>query len=216
MGKQITVIGGGSSSFVPPLIRRLIDSDTLNDSTLTLMDAIPDRAEVMAELARKVIESERSRLQVRSCPDQREALTGAEFVICAISVGGMSAWENDMEIPERYGLIMHVADSIGPGGIMRALRNAPVLRDVARDVSQVAPGAWIFNYTNPTTVEALAMRTVPGVNVVSLCSCNQYVSSAEWLGLQAGVAPEQIAMPPVVAGLNHCAAVIQLRLRDGS
>jgi alpha-galactosidase len=216
MGKQITVIGGGSSSFVPPLIRRLIDSDTLNDSTLTLMDAIPDRAEVMAELARKVIESERSRLQVRSCPDQREALTGAEFVICAISVGGMSAWENDMEIPARYGLIMHVADSIGPGGIMRALRNAPVLRDVARDVSQVAPGAWIFNYTNPTTVEALAMRTVPGVNVVSLCSCNQYVSSAEWLGLQAGVAPEQIAMPPVVAGLNHCAAVIQLRLRDGS
>jgi alpha-galactosidase len=216
MGKRITVIGGGSSSFVPPLVRRLIESDTLNDATLTLMDVNSGRLEVMAELARKVVESEGSRLRIRSSTDQRESLTGADFVICAISVGGMTAWENDMEIPARYGLIMHVADSIGPGGIMRALRNAPVLRDVARDVSQVAPGARIFNYTNPTTVEALAMGTVPGVKVTSLCSCNHYVSSAAWLAEQAGVAPGQIAMPPVVAGLNHCAAVTELRLRDGS
>lgn len=215
MGKQITMIGGGSSSFVPPLVRRLIESDILNDATLTLMDANAERVDVMAKLANKVIESEGSKLQVRSTTDQRKALTGADFVICAISVGGMSAWENDMEIPARYGLVMHVADSIGPGGIMRAMRNAPVSRDVARDVSEVAPDAFVFNYTNPTTVEGLAMLTVPGVKAISLCSCNAAPSSAEWLAYQAGVEADQIAMPPIVGGLNHCAAITALRLRDG-
>lgn len=216
MAKRITMIGGGSSSFVPPLVRRLIESDILNDATLTLMDTNAERVDVMAKLAAKVIESEGSELTVRSTTDQREALTGADFVICAISVGGMSAWENDMEIPGRYGLIMHVADSIGPGGIMRALRNAPVSRDVARDVSEVAPDAFVFNYTNPTTVEGLAMLTVPGVKAISLCSCNAAPSSAAWLAYQAGVEADRIAMPPVVGGLNHCAAITQLRLRDGT
>lgn len=216
MGKRITVVGGGSSSFVPSLLRRLIESSMLSDVTLMLMDTSAERLEVMAKLAQKVVDGEGSKLQIRSSTDQREALTGADFVICAISVGGMTAWENDMEIPGRHGLIMHVADSIGPGGIMRALRNVPVLRDVARDVSEVAPDAWIFNYTNPTAVEARAMLTVPGVKVTSLCSCNGYVSSAEWLAHEAGVAPEDIAMPPVVAGLNHCAGVTDLRLRDGT
>lgn len=216
MGKRITMIGGGSSSFVPPLVRRLIESDILDDATLTLMDTNADRVEVMAKLAGKVIESEGSRLQVRASTDQRAALTNADFVICAISVGGMTAWENDMEIPARYGLIMHVADSIGPGGIMRAMRNAPVSRDVARDVSEVAPDAWVFNYTNPTTVEGLAMLTVPGVKAVSLCSCSVAPSSAGFLAWQAGVAVDDIAMPPIVGGLNHCAAITELRLKDGT
>jgi alpha-galactosidase/6-phospho-beta-glucosidase family protein len=210
------MIGGGSSSFVPPLVRRLIESDILNDATLTLMDTNAEHVDVMDKLAKKVIESEESKLSVRSTTNQREALTGADFVICAISVGGMSAWENDMEIPARYGLVMHVADSIGPGGIMRAMRNAPVSRDVARDVSEVAPDAFVFNYTNPTTVEGLAMLTVPGVKAISLCSCSVAPSSPGFLAWQAGVSPEEIAMPPVVGGLNHCAAITELRLLDGT
>jgi alpha-galactosidase len=213
--KNITMIGGGSSSFVTPLLRRLIESSVLNDSTLTLMDVDADRLAVMEKLGQKVVESEGSPLKVRATTDMREAITGSDFVISAISVGGMTAWEHDMEIPGKYGVVMHVADSIGPGGIMRTLRNAPVSRDVAQIVAEVAPDAWIFNYTNPTAVEGMAMRTVPDVNVVSLCSCNAHVKSPEWLAEQAGVAPEEIAMPPVVGGLNHCAGVMELRLRDG-
>jgi alpha-galactosidase len=213
--KNITMIGGGSSSFVPPLLRRLIESSVLNNSTLTLMDVDADRLAVMEKLGHKVVESESSPLKVRATTDMREAITGADFVISAISVGGMTAWEHDMEIPGKYGVVMHVADSIGPGGIMRTLRNAPVSRDIAQTVAEVAPGAWIFNYTNPTAVEGMAMRTVPGANVVSLCSCNVHVKSPEWLAEQIGVAPDEIAMPPVVGGINHCAGVMELRLRDG-
>ncbi|MEP6641100.1 MAG: alpha-glucosidase/alpha-galactosidase, partial [Gaiellales bacterium] len=158
MRKNVTIIGGGSSSFVPLLLRRLISSQVLGDASVTLMDVDERRLGVMQELGEKLIDGEGSALTVRSTLDQRESLVGADFVIAAISVGGFDAWAGDLEIPGRYGLVMHVADSVGPGGIMRAFRNAPVLAEVAQNVAEVAPDAYIFNYTNPAPTEALAMR----------------------------------------------------------
>src|SRR5581483_312819 len=217
MPHKVTIIGGGSSSFVPVLLRRLIQSESLCDSTVTLMDIDERRLGVMQELGDKLVEGESSPLRVRSTLDQREALSGADFVIAAISVGGMDAWAQDLEIPGRYGLVMHVGDSVGPGGVMRALRNIPVLASVARDVAEVAPDAYVFNYTNPAPTEAMAMRAAaPGVQTFALCSCTGHPSSAEWLAEQAGVEPGRIAMPPVVGGINHCASVLRLRLTDGT
>ena len=216
MAFKVTIIGGGSSSFVPVLLRRLIQSGPLRDATVALMDIDERRLGVMQELGDRLVAGEESPLRVTSSLDQREALAGADFVIAAISVGGFDAWAQDMEIPGRYGLVMHVADSVGPGGIMRALRNAPVLAEVARNVAEVAPDAHVFNYTNPAPTEALAMRAAaPAARTYALCSCTGHPSSAEWLAEQAGVEPGEIAMPPVVAGINHCASVTELRLRDG-
>ena len=112
---------------------------------------------------------------------------------------------------------MPIGDSLGPGGIMRAFRNAPALAQVARNAAEVARDPYIFNYTNPAPIEALAMRTAaPSVKSFGLCSCAAHASSPEWLARQAGVKPEQIAMPPVVAGINHCASIQSLRLVDGT
>jgi alpha-galactosidase len=217
MPVKVTIVGGGSSSFVPLLIRRLMQSPVLTGAEVSLMDVDEGRLGVMQSLATKLIESEGSALRVRSTTDQRESLVGADFVIAAISVGGMDAWANDLEIPGRHGIVMHVADSVGPGGILRAFRNAPVLAEVARNCADVAPDAWVFNYTNPAPVEALAMRAAaPQVRSYALCSCTGHPSSPEWLAEQAGVEPGRIAMPPVVAGINHCAAVVALRLSDGT
>ena len=217
MGKKVTIIGGGSSSFVPVLLRRLMTNQVLGDSTVTLMDIDQGRLDTMQRLGEKLIEGEGSALRVESTTDQREALAGADFVIAAISVGGFDAWANDLEIPARYGIVMHVADSVGPGGIMRAMRNIPVLAEVARNVAEVAPDAYVFNYTNPAPTEAMAMRrAAPSVKTFALCSCTGHPGSAEWLAGEAGVAADQIAMPPVVGGINHCASVQQLRLVDGT
>ncbi|MFN8150211.1 MAG: hypothetical protein U0R24_03655 [Solirubrobacterales bacterium] len=215
MSTKVTMIGGGSSSFVPPLLRRFIRSEELGDAHVELMDVDEARLDTMVKLAGKLIEAEGSPLKVTGTLDQREALRGTDFVIAAISVGGMDAWAEDIEIPARYGIFMNVCDSVGPGGIFRTLRNAPILESVARDVAEVAPGARIFNYTNPAPVEALAMLTVPGAEVISLCSCTQHPASVEWLARQAGVEPELVEMPPLVGGINHCAGVTELRLRDG-
>jgi alpha-galactosidase len=216
MGVKITVIGGGSSSFVPALIRRLIQSELLGDATLTLMDIDEERVRTMEALAQKLIDSAGSELQVQATLDRRESLTGADFVIVTIASGGMDAWEKDIEIPAKYGLVMHVADSIGPGGIMRALRNVPTLAAVAREVREVAPNALLFNYSNPASPMAMAMATVPEVRSLSLCSCTAAPASPQWLAWNCGVDPEEIAMPAVVAGINHCASVIELRLKDGT
>ena len=217
MATKVTIIGGGSSSFVPLLVRRLMQSPVLGSSQVTLMDVDEGRLSVMQSLADKLIANEHSELRVTSTTDQRASLSGADFVIAAISVGGMDAWANDLEIPGRHGIVMHVGDSVGPGGIMRAFRNAPVLADVARNAAEVAPDAWVFNYTNPAPIEALAMRAAaPQVRSYALCSCTGHPSSREWLAHQAGVEPDRIAMPPVVAGINHCASIQQLRLTDGT
>ncbi|HET8804857.1 MAG TPA: hypothetical protein VFM47_00200 [Gaiellales bacterium] len=217
MATKVTIIGGGSSSFVPLLVRRLMQSPVLGSSQVTLMDVDEGRLGVMQSLADKLIANESSELRVTSTTDQRASLAGADFVIAAISVGGMDAWANDLEIPGRHGIVMHVGDSVGPGGIMRAFRNAPVLADVARNAAEVAPDAWVFNYTNPAPIEALAMRAAaPQVRSYALCSCTGHPSSREWLAHQAGVEPGRIAMPPVVAGINHCASIQQLRLTDGT
>src|SRR5690349_12861954 len=96
VGHKVTIIGGGSSSFVPVLLRRLIQSESLGASTVTLMDVDEGRLGVMQELGDKLVAGEGSSLQVRSTLDQRESLVGADFVIAAISVGGMDAWANDL------------------------------------------------------------------------------------------------------------------------
>ena len=141
MRKKITVIGGGSSTFVPQLMRLFIGSEVLKGSTLTLMDIDARRLEVMDRLCRILVEKEEADFGIESTTDQRESLIDADFVITAISVGGMDAWEKDIEIPARYGIYMAIADSIGPGGIMRALRHIPVLASVVDDLSEVAPQA---------------------------------------------------------------------------
>jgi alpha-galactosidase len=215
MSVTIAVIGGGSSMFVPGLIRRLIEIPCFDGAELRLMDIDASRAAVMRDLGTQLAAAEGRALHITATTDQRAALRGADFAIVAISVGGMGAWENDIEVPARYGVFMHIADSIGPGGIFRALRNTPVVASVVRDLADVSPGAMVFNYTNPASANAIAMAASSPVRSVSLCSCSPLPSDRGWLAAQAGVAEDEIDLPLRVGGINHCTGIMSLRLRDG-
>jgi alpha-galactosidase len=213
---KITIIGGGSSTFVPQLMRLFIGSDVLRGSTITLMDVDAHRLEVMHRLCSLLVAREEAALSIESTTNQREALVGADHVITAISVGGMDAWEKDIEIPARHGVYMTIADSVGPGGIMRALRHIPVLAGVVDDVAEVAPEAWVFNYTNPVTSIVTALRRHrPAVKTLGLCSCPSITRNARYLADWAGVEPDQVLLPAPAAGLNHCAFMLDVRLIDG-
>lgn len=216
MSRKVTVIGGGSSMFVPVLLRQILTAPSLRGATVTLMDVDPERLAPMVALAAALAAAEDPELTVESSTDRRAALAGADFVIVAISVGGMDAWERDIEIPGRHGIFMQIADSIGPGGIARALRHVPVLQEICRDVAEICPDAWVINYTNPASVNTMAMQSVAGVRSVSLCSCIAYLESPEWLGAVTGVDPDELMLPPVVGGINHCAGITEMRRRDGS
>jgi alpha-galactosidase len=216
MNKKITVIGGGSSTFTPQLMRLFVESEVLRGSTITLMDIDTHRLETMDRLCNLLVENEQADLTIESTTDQRESLVGADFVITTISVGGMDAWEKDIEIPAKYGIYMTIADSVGPGGIMRALRHIPVLASVVADVGEVAPDAWVFNYTNPVTSIITALRRHrPDVKSVGLCSCPSITRNPRYLSDWAGVEPDEVALPAPAAGLNHCAFMTDVRLVDG-
>lgn len=215
MGKKVTIIGGGSSMFVPTLLRKILSAPALSGATVCLMDIDAGRLGTMAALAKALVTAENADLHIESTTDQRASLTGADFVIVAISVGGMAAWESDIEIPAKYGVFMQVADSIGPAGMMRAFRNAPVLASVTRDLAVVSPDAWVFNYSNPAPVLAMAMLSTPSVRSVSLCSCTFLSACTPWMAMLTELDAEDFVVPSVVGGINHCAAILQLRLRDG-
>ena len=216
MPSKITIIGGGSSTFVPQLMRLFLGSQVLEGSTISLMDIDPQRLQTMDTLCRRLVEMDGNKLKIVSTGDQRESLDGADFVITAISVGGMDAWEKDIEIPAKHGIYMPIADSIGPGGMMRAFRHIPVLASVCQDLDELSPDAIIFNYSNPATANTMAMRWVSSVASFGLCTCSSIPRSAMYLAGQAGLEEKELLVPAPAAGLNHCAAVISLSLADGS
>jgi alpha-galactosidase len=211
----IAVVGGGSSMFVPGVVRRMLEIDAFDGAELRLMDVDPKRLGVMVDLARQLARAEGRQLSVTGTSDQRAALDGVTFAIVAISVGGMAAWESDIEIPARHGVFMHIADSIGPGGIFRSLRNTPVVASVARDLAELSPDAILFNYTNPASANAMAMAQVPGIRSLSLCSCSPYPFQRRWLADLIGVDESEVIIPTTVGGINHCTGIMSLRLRDG-
>jgi alpha-galactosidase len=212
MPHNITLIGGGSSTFTPVLMKLFIESQSLRGSTITLMDIDRRRLQVMEQLCTHLVRKTGAHLEVRSTTDRRESLEGADFVITSISVGGMDAWEHDIEIPAKYGIFMTTADSIGSGGIMRAWRHIPALAAVCRDLEEVSPDAWVLNYTNPATSIAIALRRASRVKVVSLCSGSCYPRTGAHIH---GLDPADLMLPAPAAGLNHCTAVPALRFKDG-
>ena len=105
---KITIIGGGSSTFTPLLMRLFIESEVLSGSTITLMDINEHRLKVMESLSKHLIKKEKADLRIEATTNQRESLVDADFVITAIAVGGNDAWEVDIELPAKYGIYMPV------------------------------------------------------------------------------------------------------------
>jgi alpha-galactosidase len=215
MGYKITIIGGGSSIFTPQLIALFIKSKHLSGSNVTLMDINPQRLELMDVLSKQLVEKTGSDLKIESTTDRRQSLVDADFVIAAISVGGFDAWENDIEIPAKYGVYQPIGDSVGPGGMMRAFRHVLPMVEICKDLEQVSPHAWVFNYTNPATALCWAMSQESKIKVVSLCTNTVYLRNEKFMANWVGVKPDQVILPPPAAGINHCAGIIEWHLKDG-
>src|SRR5207245_7437960 len=107
---------------------------------------------------------------VDAAGDWRRALEGADFVITACSVGGVDSMQHDIEIPRRFGIRQPIGDSVGPGGVLRALRSIPLMLEIARDVEALAPNAWLVNVTNPLTALCRTVTRETSVKTVGLCN----------------------------------------------
>jgi alpha-galactosidase/6-phospho-beta-glucosidase family protein len=169
MAPRITIIGGGSYQWVPKLLIDLANTPTLHDAEIVLEDIDPTPLPEMAAFVEHVARIRGIGLRARTTTDQREALAGADYVVVSISTGGFDSMRHDIEVPERYGIRQSVGDTVGPGGIVRALRNIPVLLGIARDIEACCPDAWLLNITNPMTALCRAVTRETSVKTIGLC-----------------------------------------------
>src|SRR3954451_20485492 len=166
---SIVLIGAGSTVFTPGLMTDLASSRVFDGWTVYLVDLNADAAETMARLGRRIAAERGAELMFVPHVDRREALPGARFVTTTIAVGAAAGWRADIEVPSRYGIAQTVGDSVGPGGVLRALRHVPELVAIATDVADLAPGAQLINYSNPLTANVRAITAETGVRTVGLC-----------------------------------------------
>jgi alpha-galactosidase len=209
MGANITVVGGGSYHWAPRLLADFANTPSLCDAHVVLHDLDTERMMLMQDLGARIAERRGIGLKVESEADRRRALEGADFVITAFSVGGFDSMQHDIEIPQRYGIRQPIGDSVGPGGILRALRSIPVLLDIARDVEAVAPDAWLVNVTNPLT--ALCRSVTRETNVKTVGLCNEWVGCSWILSLLFDSGMNDV--DPILGGVNHYPLATALKIK---
>ena len=207
---KLVMIGAGSTVFTPGLIADLTGSAHLSDISVALVDINPWAAETMARYAERVAAERGVALRVEHAVDRRQVLAGADFVTVTIAVGGARAWEHDVRIPEAHGVYQTVGDSVGPGGVFRALRHVPELVAIARDMEALCPHAWLFNYCNPLTALVRAVHKTSPIKAIGLC--HGVLHTREAIAHDLGIARADLSL--TAAGLNHLSWVLDLR-HDG-
>jgi alpha-galactosidase len=182
---KITYVGAGSSTFAARLISDLVATPGLDSGTFALVDIDPERLDLSRQIAEKVVAVSGRDWKVTTTTDRREALPGSRYVINSIEVAGLDSVEPDYRIPLKYGVDQCIGDTIGPGGIFKALRTGPAWLDIIADVERLAPGAIVMNYTNPMSILTLAASRASKLPIVGLCHSVQGTSRllAGFLGI---------------------------------
>jgi len=207
---KIVLIGGGSYAWTPTIMRDIIVTPDLEGSTITLHDIDEKSLDAMLSLGKMMIERSGKKFNIEATTDRRQALKDAEFVILTISTGGFEAMRRDLEIPLKYGIYQSVGDTVGPGGISRALRNIPVVVDMAKDMEELCSDAWFINYSNPMSTICRAVTKVTRMKTIGLChGLNEVIWMLRGIFNVKGEGEMQVK----AAGINHLPWIIELNVR---
>lgn len=216
---KITFMGAGSTIFARNVIGDCMCTPCLCESEFALYDIDEQRlreSEVILSALNRNINGSKAKITTYLGVDQRkDALRGADFVVNAIQVGGYEPCTvTDFEIPKKYGLRQTIADTMGIGGIMRALRTIPVMKAFADDMEEVCPDAWFLNYTNPMAMLTGYMLRYTKIKTVGLCHSVQGCSLhlLEKLGMNDKIE----GRTDVIAGINHMAWLLEIKDKEGN
>lgn len=213
MGCKITFIGGGSFNWGPELIRDLLVTPELRDAVLVLHDIDPKAARRNLAIGELIREKAGAGMKIEVVDERRAALEGADYVLLAISTGGLAAWRLDMEIADKHGSRQTIADTVGPAGYSRALRNIPVVLEIARDMERVCQDAWLLNLTNPMTTLTRCVWRETTIRCLGLC--HEVYHFIDRLQKMFDVPADEIHFN--YGGINHCGWLLELTIggQDG-
>ncbi len=209
---KVVVIGAGSLFFGRQAIWQMVHSPHLNGGTLALVDTDPHRLDQMATLAHQVVAETGVSLRIEAASNWKDVLPGADFVVLSFANQTVKYRGIDCAISEKYGIRMCSGDTIGPGGIFRAMREFPQILQCARDITELCPDAWVINYINPSTVHGIGLkRYAPHLKSFALCDSLHMPHVKQRYALRAGIVDSPLDYTPEIeqqfdmriAGVNH-------------
>ncbi len=203
---KVAVIGAGSIVFCKTLILDTLATPGLENTEFALMAPSTARTSQVEAYVNRVIEANGLPAKVWVTTDRREALKGADYVIATFQVGGVKGFEYDYKIPYQHGVDQCIGDTLGPGGIFRALRSIPVAVDMANDMKELCPNALLLNYVNPMAMVSWALGTT-GVEFVGLCHGVQ--TTLDLISGYVDVPKKEIDY--LCAGINHMAWFLKIQ-----
>lgn len=209
MSFKIAFIGAGSIGFTRGLLRDLLSVPEFNDLEVAFTDINPNNLQMVTELCQRDIRENGLNIQIQSTTDRREAVKGAKYVFVTVRIGGLEAFQTDVDIPLKYGIDQCVGDTLCAGGIMYGQRGIAEMMNICRDIREVAhPDCLMLNYANPMAMLTWACNKYGGVRTIGLCHGVQggHRQIAQVLGL------EKKDVDIICAGINHQTWYVQVKV----
>jgi len=208
---KIVFLGAGSG-FLEHLAKDVLNIPGADAGEFALVDIDPERLGLAEQLVKVVYDrlGKSDGWKVTASTKREEVLEGADYVINCIEVSGVGCVRHDNDIPAKYGVTQCIGDTVGPGGLFKALRTVPVWLEVLKDVERLCPDAWVLNYTNPMSIMCLSAARASKAKVVGLCHSVQGTSHA--LARYLDVPYHEMTWR--CGGINHLAWFTELT-RDG-
>ena len=196
---KVTLVGAGSAVFARQVMTDILAIEGLDDGVFALVDIDPVRLELAHRIAERLVQLSGKHWSVEASTERRDLFAGSDYVVNSIEVAGLQNVRADYDIPMRYGIDQCIGDTIGPGGIFKALRTGPAWLEILADLERVAPGAVVLNYTNPMSILTLAAARATGLRVVGLCHSVQ--GTSRQLAHYLQIPYEELTWK--CAGVNH-------------
>lgn len=204
---KVTFLGAGSAVFARQLMTDILHIDGLDDGTFALVDLDAERLDLASRIAERLIQRSGKHWRVVASTERTEVMESSDFLINTIEVAGLANVRHDYDIPLKYGIDQCIGDTIGPGGIFKALRTGPSWLAILHDAERLCPDALVLNYTNPMSILTLAALRGTTMQTVGLCHSVQ--GSSRQLAHYLGVPYEELEWR--CAGINHNAWFTVLR-----
>jgi alpha-galactosidase len=203
---KVAIIGAGSTVFAAELMRDILATPALEQGAFALVDIDARRLELAHQVAGLLVERSGKNWQVVASTERKQVLAGSQYVINTIDVAGLENVRHDYDIPLKYGVDQCIGDTIGPGGLFKALRTLPEWLAILEDVERLAPGGLVMNYTNPMSISVLAGIRASNLPIVGLCHSVQHTSAQ--LAVYLDVSYPELSFR--LAGINHMAWFVEL------